>query len=383
MSPADARHSGGTVRWLSVVGARPQFIKLAPVCRAIETHNENSKSCPIEHRIVHTGQHFDREMTDLHLAQMDVPQPNHNLAVGSSSPGTQLAKMLERLEPVLASEHPDWVIVYGDTTSTLAASLVAARLRLPIAHVEAGCRSADIEMPEEQARIVADHLSRLLLAPSQSAMDNLEREGVGVPDDPRNRRKALVGDVMYDALLQNQKFADEHAERVLQQFALKAREYYLLTLHRAENTDNALRLVAILEAVESLDLPVLFPVHPRTKISLAAAGISVNGKIRQVAPQGYLEMLALEKHANKVLTDSGGVQKEAFYLGVPCITLRDRSEWPETVALGANRIAGTSLETIREAVETDHQSDWMRAAPYGDGRAANKILAELLAGVAQ
>jgi UDP-GlcNAc3NAcA epimerase len=379
MSSAEAGRSASPLVWLSIVGARPQFIKLAPVCRAIETHNAICKSAPIEHRIVHTGQHYDRELAELPLAQMNVPEPDFNLAVGSSSPGTQLARMLERLEPVLESEQPNWVIVYGDTTSTLAGALLASRLGLPLAHVEAGCRSTDMRMPEEQARIVADHLSQLLLAPSPSAIDNLEREGIGVQDDPRRRRNVLVGDVMYDALLQNLKSAGERTNETLRRHELKPGGYYLLTLHRAENTDRPELLRTIVQTAGTLDLPVLFPVHPRTRAALAAAGISVNGKVRPVAPQGYLEMLALERNAHKILTDSGGVQKEAFYLGVPCVTLRDRSEWPETVELGANKIGGTSPQTIREAVAANHPSHWITAAPYGNGNAANKIVTELLA----
>lgn len=370
------------VRVLSIVGARPQFIKIGPICRAMDAHNRRSNSPRIEHCVVDTGQHYDRELAGLLLDQMNVPEPRYKLAVGSTSHGAQLARMLERLEPVLDSERPDWVIIYGDTTSTLAGALMAARLHLPLAHVEAGCRCADIAMPEEQARIVSDHLSQLLLAPSECAIANLEREGIGVRGDPRKRRNAMVGDVMYDALLTNEEIAGECAPKILRQLGLESGGYYLLTVHRAENADCEPRLRGILEGAGTLDLPVVFPVHPRTRNALAAFGISLNGKIRSLPPQGYLEMLALEKNARKILTDSGGVQKEAFYLGVPCVTLRDRSEWPETVACGANWIADASPESIRNAVAANHKLDWKSARPYGDGQAAEKILTELLVTVA-
>jgi UDP-GlcNAc3NAcA epimerase len=287
--------------------------------------------------------------------------------------------MLARLEPILTGKHPDWVVVYGDTNSTLAGALLSARLRLPLAHVEAGCRSADASMPEEQNRIVADHLSRLLLAPSQSAIENLHREGIGLENDLLSRRAVMVGDVMYDALLQSQDLAGKNADENLRQYDVESGKYYLLTLHRAENTDCSDSLHAILEAMETLDFPVLFPVHPRTKHILETAGISLKGAIRPIEPLGYLEMLALEKHARKILTDSGGVQKEAFYLGVPCVTLRDKTEWPETVELGANRLAGCTPMSISQAVSANHQKEWPKSSPYGDGKAAHKIVSELLA----
>ena len=378
MELTDVKRSSSSVVWVSIVGARPQFVKLAPVCRAIEAINIQGGSPRIDHRIVHTGQHYDHEVADLLFTQMRIPEPTHNLAVGSGSHGTQLARMLARMEPVLHSKRINWVIVYGDTNSTLAGALLASRLELPLAHVEAGCRSEDAGMPEEQNRIVADHLSQLLLAPSRATMQNLLREGIGSQCDPRKRRINVVGDVMYDALLQNAPLAEQRADETFQRFELRSKRYYLLTLHRAENTNNLDRLASILGAVASLDLPVLFPVHPRTQQILASAGVSLNGNLRSIGPLGYLEMLAAEKHALKILTDSGGVQKEAFYLQVPCITLRERTEWPETVELRANRIAGTDPDAIRAAVNANHQPDWSAATPYGDGKAAERIVSELL-----
>jgi UDP-GlcNAc3NAcA epimerase len=378
MEPSGPKRNGSAVKWVSIVGTRPQFVKLGPVIRAIQAHNARHALPRIDHYIIHTGQHYDHDVNKLLFLQMEIPEPTYNLSAGSGSHGLQLARMLGRLEPILAAKRPDWVVVYGDTNSTLAGALLAARLKLPIAHVEAGCRSDDAGMPEEQNRIVADHLSQLLLAPSQSAIENLHREGIGLKSDPLRRCATVVGDVMYDSLLQNLEIVEGYAEENLRQYRLESKQYYLLTLHRAENTDGADRLREILGAVGTLDLPVLFPIHPRTKHILDKADILLEGRLQPVSPLGYFEMLALEKHAHKILTDSGGVQKEAFYLGVPCITLRDRTEWPETVELGANRLAGNSPNAIREAVRANHQADWRAALPYGDGRAAEKIVSQLL-----
>jgi len=378
MSSSEGLRSKLRTTWLSVVGARPQFVKLAPVCRAIERHNSRDDAPFIEHRIIHTGQHYDREIAELLFEQLSIPTPDYNLGVGSSPHGAQIARMLQRMEPLLRKEPIDWVIVYGDTNSTLAGALLAVRLMIPLAHVEAGCRSGNGSMPEEQNRTVADHLSQLLLAPSESAIKNLRREGIGTDDDPRQRRTVFAGDVMYDSLLQHMTLSEKRSNTVLQEMGLAPKRYYLLTLHRAENTNNRQRLVSILKAATSLDLPVLFPVHPRTRHLLAAGGIHLNGKIHQVPPLGFLEMVGLERNAKKILTDSGGVQKEAFYLGVPCVTLRDNTEWPETVTCGANCLAGTEPQSIWKAVRDNHVVDWSHSAPYGDGTSAEKIVNELL-----
>jgi len=377
MSLLNRPESSSRMTWISVVGARPQFVKLAPVCRAIELHNAMHDVPLITHKIIHTGQHYDREVAELLFEQMAIPQPDHNLGVGSSSHGTQIARMLQRMEPLLREDQPSWVIVYGDTNSTLAGALLAARLKIPLAHVEAGCRSGDLSMPEEQNRIVADHLSQLLFVASESAASNLRREGIG-HNDPQGRRVVFSGDVMYDALLQHLTFAERRLDQNLKQFDLTRRGYYLLTLHRAENTADRQRLAAILRIVKSLDLPVLFPVHPRTRQVLTSGGIPMNGNLRPVPPLGFLEMIALEKNARKILTDSGGVQKEAFYLGVPCITLRERTEWPETVSCGANRIVGNDPESLRHAVNEPYAADWSASTPYGDGKSAEKIVSHLV-----
>jgi UDP-N-acetylglucosamine 2-epimerase len=365
-------------KWISIVGARPQFIKLVPFCRAIEQHNRKSPSEAIEHMVIQTGQHYDKEMAELFLHQLKVTAPKYNLGVGSGSHGTQLARMLARMEPILCSQRPDWVIVYGDTNSTLAAALLSARLKLPLVHVEAGCRTGNINHPEEQNAIVTDHLSQLLFVASKSAEETLLREGIGGQDDPRSRRIVCVGDILLDALVQHSALAEQEAEFHLQEFGLESKGYLLLTLHRAENTEDLERLRGILEGVGGLDLPVLFPVHPRTRDILDEHGISLNGNLRPVQPLGYLEMLTFQKHARKILTDSGGIQREAFYLGVPCITLRERTEWVETIEGGANRLVSPSAEAIRAAVCDNHEVDWRNFTPYGDGTAAQKIVSELL-----
>ena len=378
MKSIERANGAAELHWLSIVGTRPQFVKLAPICRAIEAHNQASGSQRIDHTIVNTGQHYDREVAELFFEQMKIPHPHFDLAVGSGSQGDQLARMLERLERPLAAQRSNWVIVYGDTNSTLAGALLASRLGLPLAHVEAGCRSWDLGAPEEQNRIVADHLSKLLLAPSQNAMENLEREGIGRTNDPQGRRNVLVGDVMYDAVMQNLERAQKTAPEALSGWGVNSGEFYLLTLHRAENTDHPERLRRMLVAAGQLDRPVIFPVHPRTAQVLTAAHIELHRNVTAVPAQGYLTMLVLEKNARKILTDSGGVQKEAFYLGVPCVTLRDETEWPETVELGANQVAGTLPESILDAVNAPRNGSWKSATPYGDGCAAHRIVSELV-----
>jgi len=371
--------SNSKTRWVSIVGARPQFVKLSPLCRAIEAHNRQLPDRWIDHQIIQTGQHYDRDVAGLFFYQMKIAAPNYNLGAGSGSHGTQLARMLARMEPIPGAQEPNWVIVYGDANSTLAGALLAARLKLPLVHIEAGCRSGNIGQAEEQNRIVTDHLSQLLLVASRKCAETLNREGIGLQDDPRKRRIVMVGDILLDALLQNSELSEQDADIHLREFGLQTKGYYLLTLHRPENTDDVKRLRNILDGVSDLKIPVLFPVHPRTKRVLSEQDISLNGNIKSVEPQGYLEMLTFEKNARKILTDSGGVQKEAFYLGVPCITLRERTEWVETVEIGANRLVGPIPEEIRTAVLDDYRVEWKGLNPYGDGTAAQKIVAEMLA----
>ena len=368
-------------KWISIVGARPQFVKVAPLCRAVEQHNRQFRNAQIEHQILHTGQHYDREVAGIFFEQMKIPAPKYNLGVGSGSHGTQLARMLARMEPILCSQKPDWVVVYGDTNSTLAGALLAARLKLPLAHIEAGCRSGVHSQPEEQNRIVADHLSQVLFVTSDKNAATLHREGISTADDPLYRRVVAVGDILLDALVQNAAFSDRDAQTFLGQYGLEPKSYFLLTLHRAENTDSLDRLRAILQGVAGLGLPVLFPVHPRTQNSLAQAGISLNGNLKPVAPLGYLEMLAVQKNALKILTDSGGVQREAFYLRIPCITLRDTTEWVETLEGGANRLVPPDAAAICAAALEESSPVWKSPMPYGDGHAAQRIVEILHADV--
>ncbi len=366
-----------TVRFVSVVGARPQFVKLAPVCRAFQARQGSVQEGSFQHYIVHTGQHYDSNMTEIFFRQMQIPEPDYNLGVGSGSHAQQLARLLEGLETTLGEIRPDWLIVYGDTNSTVAAALIAARLGISVAHVEAGCRSYNRNMPEEQNRTVTDHLSQLLLAPCLNAASNLCREGIGGVQDPLGRRVVNVGDVMYDALLHNLPIAEQLPDNSLQTLGLEPGGYYLLTLHRAENTDNADNIRSIMEALQQADLPVVFPVHPRTAKTLSQMNLP-GGRVRQVPPLGYFDMLLVEKNARKILTDSGGVQKEAFYLEVPCITLREETEWPETVQIGANRLAGVDAQKILQFIHEPPASFDVASSPFGFGHASDDIVSELL-----
>jgi UDP-N-acetylglucosamine 2-epimerase len=344
---------------VSIVGARPQFIKAAAVSRALRVHHQEY--------LVHTGQHYDERMSAVFFEELDIPAPKINLEVGSGLHGAQTAAMLSGIEQVLLAQKPDWVLVYGDTNSTLAGALAAAKLHIPAAHVEAGLRSFNRNMPEEVNRIVADHTAQLLLCPSQAAMDNLAREGIQVG-------ARLVGDVMADALI----FAVECARTrtdILTTLNLHELEYYLATVHRAENTDDPARLGAILHALDEIEAPVIFPVHPRTQAAMERFALRPR-RVRLIAPLGYLDMARLESAAHMILTDSGGVQKEAYWLGVPCVTLREETEWVETVALGWNRLAGADKARILDAAR-DFPMPGERPQLYGDGRSSERCVAAL------
>ncbi|MBI3969386.1 MAG: UDP-N-acetylglucosamine 2-epimerase (non-hydrolyzing) [Chloroflexi bacterium] len=345
---------------VSIVGARPQLVKAATVSPVLRRS--------FAEVLVHTGQHYDYAMSDVFIAELGIPTPEHNLGVGSGSHGVQTGQMLERIEAVLLAERPDIVLVYGDTNSTLAGALAAAKLGIPIAHVEAGLRSFVRTMPEEINRVVADHLSELLLCPTETAIANLRREGItaGVYN---------CGDVMYDAVLQHAPVAAKRST-VLREHDLTPGEYVLTTVHRAENTDAPERLRGILTGLSLLGRPVLFPIHPRTRPKLAEADATVGPNVKLVAPVGYLDMLALERSALLVATDSGGVQKEAYFLGVPCATLREETEWPETLTGGWNVLVGSDPERLAQAL--DGASSLRRSPPprppvFGDGAAAEAI----------
>jgi UDP-GlcNAc3NAcA epimerase len=348
------------VNIVSVVGARPQFIKAATVSRHLRRAHQEV--------LVHTGQHYDEQLSDVFFAQLDLPPPDHHLGVGSAPHGRQTAQILERLEDVLLQEKPDRVLVYGDTNSTLAGALAAVKLHIPLAHVEAGLRSYDRRMPEEINRVLTDHCADLLFCPTVTAVENLAREGI-------TNGVHLVGDVMYDSLLQ-QTPDDSDARQILRGWGLEPGEYFLATVHRAANTDDAARLGTILQALGELSLPVVFPIHPRTRKAIAVAGLSLTPNIHLREPLGYRDMLVLERHARSILTDSGGVQKEAFFLGVPCVTLREETEWPETVECGWNVLAGAEPERIVAAARRPAPQE-ERPLLFGDGHAAEKIVRSL------
>jgi len=364
------------MKLLSVVGARPQFVKLGPIDRALEAHNAEHLQSPVEHRVVHTGQHYDANLSRVFFEQLHLPQPDHNLDVGSGPHGQQTGRMLEAVERVLLEEKPDVVLVLGDTNSTLAAALAAAKLHIPLAHVEAGLRSFDKNMPEEINRVLTDHLSDWLFCPTQGSLDNLVAEGIitGAYE---------VGDVMYDSVLYHAKLA-ERASHILDTLQLQPQAYALATVHRAQNTDDPERLGAVFAALRQIaeeQLPVVLPLHPRTQQQVMAAEIDTQG-VRLVEPVAYLDMLTLERHAAVVLTDSGGVQKEAYWFDVPCVTLRPETEWVETLDAGRNVLADANAEHIVEAACHRHPKTGQTNL-YGDGHAAEKIVTALLCEIAE
>lgn len=352
---------------LTVVGARPQFIKAAPVSRALRQEAEEI--------LVHTGQHYDKSMSEVFFEELNIPIPNYNLHVGSKSHGAQTGEMLSKVEEVILHEKPDCLLVYGDTNSTLAGALAAAKLHIPVAHVEAGLRSFNRLMPEEVNRVLTDHMSEWLFCPTQTAVDHLANEGV-------TQGVYLTGDVMLDAVNYNRTLAEEKST-ILHDLALEPKSYILITLHRAENTDDPARLEQIIGAINQLSIPAVLPLHPRTKGKLAQAGLAIqNPLVKLIDPVGYLDMLQLEVHAKKILTDSGGVQKEAFFAEVPCVTMRDETEWTETVTLGCNRLVGANQDLILKAVN-HFEVDFSKVDPvFGDGEASKKIVSLLQQGLA-
>lgn len=345
---------------LSVVGARPQFVKAAPLSRALRGR--------FREILVHTGQHYDPEMSTTFRSELGLPEPDVDLGVGSAGHAEQTARMTAGLVSVLKERRPDAVLTYGDTNSALAASLAAARTGIALAHVEAGLRSGVPDMPEEVNRIATDHLSDLCLCPTRNAMTHLEAEGIG-------GRARLVGDVMLDWCLAA---ADRSERGVLERLGLKRGEYYFATVHRAANTDDVARFLSILSAFSRLSHPVVFPVHPRSKAMISGLGEEIVSNVIAIPPSGYFATIALVMGARKVLTDSGGLQKEAFFLGTPCVTLRDRTEWTETVEAGRNRVVGADREAIVESAE-----EWEPDPTppdldlYGGGKACERIVAEL------
>lgn len=347
---------------LTIIGARPQFIKASTVSRVIATHDD------IQEIIVHTGQHYDSNMSNIFFNELEIPQPNYNLGIGGVGHAAMTGRQLEALEKVMLAEKPDWVLVYGDTNSTLAGALAAVKLHLPVAHVEAGLRSFNRRMPEEINRILTDHASERLFAPTETAIVNLKREGIP------NERLELVGDVMFDAAL----FYRKRARRPVwfDSLQLGKEAYILATIHRAENTDNPKLLTAILTGLGDAGKPVILPLHPRTCSQIKKYTLSLPSNMHITEPVGYLEMVWLEMNAEMIATDSGGVQKEAYFHAKPCVTLRNETEWVELVDAGWNTLAGTDPVKIGSALQRKNVK--YKILYYGDGRAAEKIITGLV-----
>ena len=350
---------------VTIVGARPQFVKAAATSRVIRSHYADRM---IE-VMVHTGQHYDNNMSQVFFDELGIPVPQYNLEIAGGHHGAMTGRMIEAIERVLLSERPDWVMVFGDTNSTLAGALAAAKLHIPVAHVEAGLRSFNMRMPEEINRILADRISTLLFCPTSTAVANLRSEGMesGIHN---------VGDVMYDvALFYRGKARQESA--IVEKLGLVPGTFILATCHRAENTDDELRLTGIVGALSDLsrELPVVLPLHPRTRQLITKCGLAdKTGQVMIVEPLPYVDMVALEQTAKVICTDSGGVQKEAFFFGVPCVTMRDETEWVELVHSGWNQLAGADAGRIRGAVDRAYTLARTSSDLYGDGRAAERII---------
>jgi UDP-N-acetylglucosamine 2-epimerase (non-hydrolysing) len=343
---------------ISIIGARPQFIKCAPLSREIRKAHEEI--------LVHTGQHYDQKMSDIFFNELGIPEPNYNLGIGSASQGEQTGKMLSEIEKLLIKEEPEMVLVYGDTNSTMAGSLAASKLQIPVAHVEAGLRSFDKAMPEEINRILTDHVSDLLFCPTGTAVKNLENEGIteGVYN---------VGDVMVDALQYNIEIAEEKST-ILDDLEIYHKDFMVATVHRPSNTDNIDNLSSIVKAFCSVDANIVFPVHPRTEKYLRQYGFwdKLCEHVKVISPVGYLDMLKLMSNSKKILTDSGGVQKEAYMLGVPCITMRENTEWVETVDDGWNVLVGADCDIIMDVIVGFEGAD-VKGDVFGSGDACKRI----------
>jgi len=352
---------------LTILGARPQFIKASSVSRVISSHNE------ITEIIVHTGQHFDTNMSNIFFDEMKIPKPDYNLNINGLGHGAMTGQMLEKIEEVLLKEKPDWVIVYGDTNSTIAGALAAAKLHIKVVHIEAGLRSFNMNMPEEVNRILTDRISNILFCPTQSAINNLKKEGFPFKLANNNQQHINnVGDVMQDSAI-------FFAELAVKPQCNISNEYILCTIHRAENTDDIARLSQIIEALNHIhkSTQVILPLHPRTKQIIEKNHIPIDFTI--IKPIGYLEMIWLINNCNFVMTDSGGLQKEAYFFKKPCITLRDETEWIELVENNFNKLVGASKSEIIDAVNNiSNMNKNFDINLYGDGNASQKIIEELL-----
>jgi len=362
---------------LTVVGARPQFIKAAAVSRAIAATAVTDR--PISERILHTGQHYDAAMSDQFFAELGIPEPAFHLGIGGGSHGVNTGRMLEAIEAVLLAERPDALLVYGDTDSTLAGALAACKLKIPVLHVEAGLRSFNRHQPEEQNRVLTDHLAELCFAPTDTAVAHLQREGIAA------ERIVRTGDVMADAARIFGKQAEASASELLSELNLPEGAFILATIHRTENTDDPQRLSAVLGALSQAPLPVLLPLHPRTRARVAQQGLDHQlSPLHLAEPLGFLAMVLLERRAALVVTDSGGVQKEAFLQGTPCVTVRNETEWVELLECGWNRLAdpanpASMLQAMGQQLALEVNQP--RPLLYGDGHAASTIVARLQEGL--
>lgn len=380
----------------SIVGARPQFIKLAPLAKAIYQQSRSDPSKELEHVIIHTGQHYDYQMNKVFFEELGIPEPDYNLGVGSGYHGWQTGEIIKSSEEVLIKEKPDFVLVYGDTNSSFAGAFACAKLGIPLAHVEAGLRSYNRRMPEEINRILTDHCSDILFCPTDNACENLRKEGFS---NIVNKGKLIeseseehfsfdldtqfvinVGDIMYDSVLLGLEIAEKKSD-VLERLQLETKKYYLATIHRAENSDDKVRMRSILDAFGEIsrEKRVVFPVHPRTKKNLEAFNYlsSVRNQVQIIDPVSYFDMLILEKNALKILTDSGGMQKEAYFFEVPCVTLRAETEWIETLEEGFNTLVGTNKKKICHTALTSQPTKPSSLFPFGDGHATKRILSVL------
>lgn len=347
---------------VTVIGARPQFIKAAVVSRAFSEHSD------CEEVTIHTGQHYDKNMSDVFFDEMKIPKPHYNLGIGGGSHGQNTGRMIEAIESALLNEKPDCVLVYGDTDTTLAGALAAVKLHIPVAHVEAGLRSFNRQMPEEINRVLTDHASDILFVPTEAAQRNLLKEGVS------GENVRIVGDVMLDAARFYSDMADQKSN-ILGSLSLVPGEYVLATLHRAENTNSKDRMKNILSGFSGCNDRIVLPVHPRTQKTIEEFGLVLPANVMAIEPVGYLDMVALEKGARLITTDSGGVQKEAYFHGVPCVTLRDETEWVELIEVGANILVGADSEKIKTVMTKDVSFlSAKETGLYGDGAAGRRIV---------
>jgi UDP-GlcNAc3NAcA epimerase len=358
------------VKIVTVIGARPQFIKAATVSRIIANNDE------IKEIVIHTGQHYDHNLSKLFFEELEINEPEYNLGIGGRMHGSMTGRQLEKIEEILLNEKPDWVLVYGDTNSTLAGALAAAKLHIPVAHVEAGLRSFNKNMPEEINRVLTDHISTILYTPTDSAINNLLNEGI------LHSQILPVGDVMYDAALYFKNKAELNSQ-VLDEYSLTKDNYVLCTIHRAENTDNPSRMKALLEGLGKVarSVPVVLPLHPRTRTVIEKQGIGefLSG-VNVLPPVGYLDMVMLERHAKLIATDSGGIQKEAFFYEKPCITLRDETEWVELIELGWNTlITPDNADAVAKGIIERIGTTGRPGQPFGHGNAAELIVDRLIA----